>query len=116
MDFYDRQGRGTHYVNTGGKMYTWGGKSVGFVRGEVVYNNRGVQVGRISRGWFRDVRGGAVAFTDGATGGPIPPIKQIARIKGIPAIPPIPAIPQIPRIAAIPSLGWSAHSLDQLFG
>ncbi|WP_064696079.1 4-fold beta flower protein [Rhizobium aegyptiacum] len=115
MDFYDRNGRATHYINDAGKVYTWSGAPVGFVRGDSVYNNRGVQVGRLHQGWIRDLNGGAVAFSDRAAGGPIPPIKQIPAIKGIPGIPPIPGIPQIPRIPAIPSLSWCARSVSDLF-
>ncbi|WP_436081829.1 4-fold beta flower protein [Pararhizobium sp. LjRoot235] len=114
MDFHDRQGRATHYINPNGVLYTWKGKAVGKLHGENLYNNAGRQIGRITNGWLRDTSGKAVAFTKGASGGPIPPIPQIPAIKGIPAIPPIPAIPAIPRIPAIPSLSWSNFSIDDL--
>ncbi len=114
MDFHDRNGRATHYINPNGVLYSWGGQALGKLHGENLYNNSGKQIGRVKDGWLRDLSGGAVAFTNGAKGGPIPPIKQIPSIKSIPSIPPIPAIPAIPRIPAIPSLGWSGYSIEDL--
>ncbi|MGV1865565.1 4-fold beta flower protein [Rhizobium sp. VS19-DR96] len=115
MDFRDKQGRATHYVNRNDVSYTWGGRPIGKLRGENLYDNQGRQVGRIKNGWIRDLNGAAVAYSQGATGGPIPPVPQIPSIKGNPSIPPIPAIPAIPRVPAIATLGWSQHSIDDLF-
>jgi hypothetical protein len=112
MDFHDRNGRATHYIDPNGVLYSWAGRALGKLYDEDLYNNSGTQIGRVKDGWLRDLSGGAVAFTDGAKGGPVPPIKQIQSIKGVPSIPPIPAIPSIPRIPAIPSLGWSNYSIE----
>jgi hypothetical protein len=111
-DLYGRDGRATHYVDDNNTFYTWSGQPIGFVNGEEVYTSTSRHVGRLSGGWVRDKSGNAVAFTSGATGGPIPPIPAI---KAIPAIPPIRGIPQIPPIPPIPTLGWSGYSVDDLF-
>jgi hypothetical protein len=114
-DLYGRDGRATHYVDDNDTLYTWGGRPIGFVNGEEIYTSAGRHVGRLSGGWVRDKSGNAVAFTSGASGGPIPPIPAIPPIKAIPAIPPIRSIPQIPPIPSIPTLGWSRYSLGDLF-
>ncbi len=114
MEFRNKQGQATHYISKNGVLYTWAGRPVGKLHGENLYNNGGQQIGRIKSGWLRDLDGYAIAYAQGATGGPIPPIPQIPAIKGIPGIPPIPAIPAIPRIPAIPKLEWSQVSIDDL--
>lgn len=116
MDLHNRQGKATHYINENGVLYTWNGRAVGKLHGENLYNNSGKQIGRVANGWLRDMRGNAVAYARGASGGPIPPIPQIPTIKSIPQIPPIPSIPQIPRIPAIPTFGWSDCSIEDLLG
>lgn len=114
-DLYGRDGRPTHYVNNDGTLYTWGGSPIGFVNGEEIYTSSGRHVGRLSNGWMRDRSENAVAFTAGASGGPIPPVPAVPPVKSIPSIPPIRGIPQIPPIPAIPTFGWSAYSIADLF-
>lgn len=114
MDFYDQTGRASHYIGQNGTFYSWEGVPIGIVRDENLFDNRGRQIGRIYQGYLRDLSGNAVLFSDGASGGPLPPIKKIPPIKSIPRIPPIPAIPSIPRIPAIPTFNWSSSSIEQL--
>ncbi|WP_445219326.1 4-fold beta flower protein [Bradyrhizobium sp. Pa8] len=96
-------------------MYTWSGQTVGFVNGESVYTNGGHYVARLHNGWIRGSGGNAIAFTDGASGGPLPPMRSIPSIKSVPSIPPLRAIPSIPPIPAIPTLSWSGLTLHDLF-
>src|SRR5690349_15866361 len=58
-----------------------------FVSGEGVFNYRGQHLGWLEAGFFRDKQGHAVAFLEGATGGPATPVT---------ASPPPPPITQIP--------------------
>jgi hypothetical protein len=104
---FDRRGSVVAWIK-GEDIYDLDGSHVAVLNGWNVYGHQGQHLGVIDRGLFRDHRGGAVAFTRGARGGPILPIPAIPPIPPIPSISPIPAIPSIPPIPAIPSLGWSA--------
>lgn len=53
-------------LDLNGRTRTW-------IRGENIMDLRGVQRGRYVAGFFRDPNGHAVAFTRGASGGPIVP-------------------------------------------
>jgi hypothetical protein len=114
-DFFDRSGRPTHYLDDGGTFYTWGGRAVGFVEREELYTSNGQHVGRIDSGWIRDHRGHAIAFTQGASGGPLPPLPKLPPLKALPALPPLRGLPQLPPLPALPSLQWSQLSIDDLF-
>ena len=78
------------------------GNARALIRGEQVYNYSATTLGTHSRGYFRDRRGQAVAFTRGASGGPMLPIPAIPPIPPIPGIPPIPPIPPILPVPPIP--------------
>jgi hypothetical protein len=71
-------------------------------------------VGYFRDGWFRDKAGQAVAYVDGASGGPIPPVHRVAPIPPIQPIPPVAPVMPIPPIMPVPSLSWSSLSFDQL--
>ncbi|GLK68096.1 4-fold beta flower protein [Hansschlegelia plantiphila] len=117
MDFYDRSGRASHYINNNGTLYRWDGTPLGFVRGQNVYSNRGIHVAVVSGGWIRDHKGAAVLYSPGnlTSGGPLPPVPKVPPLKRIPRIPPVPAVPRVPPIPAVPKLSWSGASFDSLF-
>ncbi|WP_422652922.1 4-fold beta flower protein [Bradyrhizobium barranii] len=56
---------------------------------KLLATNSGRYVARLHNGWIRDSGGNAIAFTDGASGGPLPPMRSIPSIKSVPSIPPI---------------------------
>lgn len=76
-------------------IYHLNGRHAAVINGTNVYSHNGCHLGIFSNGLFRDQRGGAVAFLNGARGGPILPICAISPIPPIPSIPPIPAIPSL---------------------
>ncbi|MFK4382509.1 4-fold beta flower protein [Bradyrhizobium sp. USDA 223] len=115
QDFYDRSGRATHYVDDRGTFYTWGGQPVGFVQGEELYTSSGRHVGRISSGWIRDHNGHGVAFSENASGGPLPPLRSLPSLKSLPSLAPLRGLPSLPPLLALPSLSWSQYSVDDLF-
>ncbi len=118
--------RRTHIVNAifdpQGKTVGWlygtdvlamGGWPVAFVADENVFTYTGRYAGRLEAGFFRDQAGRAVAFTQGAKGGPIPPIPEIPPVPLIPGIPPIQPIPPIPPVPSVPLLTWSPMVWDE---
>jgi hypothetical protein len=79
-----------------------------FIRQRVIYTYEGRYIGQFEHGFFRDKQGHAVAFMQGASGGPIPPVTEVSPVPPIPPIPPIEPILSIPPIPPIPSLSWSS--------
>lgn len=106
VPIYDRSGAVVGWVNGGFVLDRAASNHLAFISGEALFTMSGGYVGRFAKGFFRDKRGGAVAFISGATGGPITPIPNIAPIPPIAPIAPIPPIPGIPPIPPIDQLGW----------
>ena len=69
-----------------------------FIEDEAVFTYQCVHIGRFASDYFRDRRGDAVAFIEGALKGPLSPT---------PSIPQIPSIPPLPPIPPIDTLSWS---------
>ncbi|MEO9870875.1 4-fold beta flower protein [Ekhidna sp.] len=103
---FDRNGKTIAWLKES-EIFNLGGTNIGFLDKEAVHNLRANYKGTFTNGFFRDKRGNSVAFVDGASNGPIPPIPNIPPIPPIPSIPPIHPIPPIPPIAPIPSFSWS---------
>lgn len=115
LNFYDSNGRSYAYSDDGESIYTFGGRPIAYLDGDSVYSYGGIHLGYFRNGLVRDEAGGVVLFSDGASGGPIKPIKQIKPIKGIKQIKPIKGIKAIKPIRPIDSMGWSQYDPEDLF-
>lgn len=73
----------------------------------VVYGYSGAYLGVFVAGFFRDRGGAAVAFIEGAQGGPLLPVAEIPPVPPIPLEPAIPLIPPIPPISPVALGHWS---------
>lgn len=107
---YGRNGQTVGWLNNDVVIYDRNNRCRAFVQNGAVYTYQGRHLGALDRGFFRDRQGHAVAFIDGAQGGPILPVPAIVPIPPIPSIPPIPPILPIPPIAPIAPIGsfnWS---------
>lgn len=104
---FDRNGRTIAWINNNYIYNLSGNKVLAFNNKNSIFNYGGKHLGRLNNGFFRDKNGNAVAFLQGAKGGPVIPITQIPPIPPIPTIPPIPPIPSIPTIPSIDSYNWS---------
>lgn len=113
MDFFDRSGRPVVYLHNG-YLLRWSGQRVAIVQNHAIYSLSGGHVGYIRDGWIRDRRGHAVSFSQGSTGGPLPPIPHIAPVKAIPPIQPIAPILPLASLMPIPSFSWSPFDFDGL--
>ena len=111
---YDPAGMARLRIVRGGDIFDFSGTPRGFVQAGSVYLYDGSHVGRYDRGLLRDSAGRAVGFSQGATGGPLPPIPQIPPIPAINQIPPIRGIPAIPPVPPVPQLSWSDIDIDLL--
>lgn len=83
---------------------------------ENVYGHRGQHLGVFDRKIFRDHRGGAVAFLNGATGGPLLPLPSLPPLPPLPSLPPLPALPALPPLPALPLLQWGLDWDDFIEG
>ena len=105
----------------------WG---VGWLKGNVVFDNEGVPrafiqeesvfhfngfyLGEFETGFFRDRTGRPLAFLDDARGGPFLP--SMVPPSGPPELSPVPRLPvrsRKPSRTVTPSLGWSTHDFQQ---
>jgi hypothetical protein len=109
---YGRNGSTVGWLNSDRVIYDRNNRYRAFVENGGVYTYQGRHLGVLDRAFFRDRHGHAVAFMDGAQGGPLAPIPAIAPIPPIPPIPPIHPIPPIAPIAPIGSLNWSQLDWD----
>ena len=115
LDLYDRHGAAVAYSDDGTHFFSYAGEPIAYLAGESVYSFTGAHLGTFRGGWLRDHDGAAVLFAEGATGGPVKPIRQIKPIRSIRSLMPIKGIREIPPIGAIPSYGWSSRSIRAFF-
>jgi len=113
---YDAHGRAVAYIQQTGAIYLYSGQPAAWLdNAGNVYAYNGVHLGVFGDGWIRDHRGGCVYFTDGARGGPVPPVPHIPPVPAVPRVPPVPAVPQVPPVPAVPSLSWSHFTGSSFF-
>ena len=105
---YNRFGRTIAWIKDNHIYDLHGKKVLGFVKSGLIFNYKGKFIGRCSNNFFRDLRGHAVVFMKGASGGPIIPIPQKS---------PNPPISTIPLSSPIPFTmpDSYSHPIDSLF-
>lgn len=81
LDFYDAQRRPFSYSDDGETIYTFGGRPIAYLDGDSVYSFSGAHVGFFENGQIWDHSGGVALFTDGASGGPMKPLKSLKPLK-----------------------------------
>jgi hypothetical protein len=109
---FDRIGRTVGWLD-GEVVRLPNGQHIAFVSNNGVHDYGGRCIGYFEDGYFRDSSGNAVAFVQGATGGPLPPLPQLPPLPPLFPLAPIAPIPSIPPIPPIFTLHWSALSWDQ---
>lgn len=91
-----------------GVIHDMCGRWVAFIDDEAVYSFRGQLLGHFEHGWFREQRGDAVAFIEGANDeGPVKPVCDPAPIPPALDFPPQPPVPHVFPQSAMPSVDWS---------
>jgi hypothetical protein len=70
-------------------------------------------LGSFREGFFRDSSGNAVGFVNGASGGPLLPLRSLPPLPPLPSLPPLKPLPSLPPIAPMPSLSWSNRTWDE---
>lgn len=116
-NIFDRYGAAHLRIREDGKVYTFSGACIGFIRDDAVFNYYGLQVGWLSGGILRDLQGNTVGFGENPTDSPRPllPIRQIKPIPSIPQIPSIPPIPEVKHVRPRKTFSWSNLDPEGLF-
>ena len=105
---YHRNGRVVGWFDSE-VVYDLGGRARVFVKADAVFTYGAVYLGYMKTGFFRDRVGDAVAFLEGADGGPQLPSSRESPPHEPLAVPPAShPIPSLPPMPAMPSLGWSS--------
>jgi hypothetical protein len=76
------------------------------LHGGNVYGHLGQHLGVFWNGFFRDHRGGAVAFMQGTIGGPLLPFPAFPPLPPLPARAPVRVLPKLSPVPALPTLDW----------
>jgi 4-fold beta flower protein len=72
-----------------------------------VYSYAPEHLGYLGDGFFRDIKGDAVAFLASHAHGPITPIPGLPPLPPLPAIAALPPFAPLPPIAPLPTYNWS---------
>ena len=107
MEFYDRTGTPTCYLDDDEHIYLWNGIPVGYLYEAKVYSFAGRQLGWFSDGWLYDRSNHPALFSEAATGGPIKPIRKIKPVKGIKKVRPIKSVRAVAIVRSVRSINWS---------
>jgi len=83
LDFYDSQGRPYAYSDDGETIYSFTGVPVAYISDDSIYSFSGLHLGYFNDGIIRDRYGDVLLFTDGASGGPLKPLKMMKPMKSI---------------------------------
>ena len=110
---HDRSGTVVGWVHDG-RVLDNRNQYRGFLSGDAVYSMEGRYLGRYRKGFFRDKKGNAVAFTADCTGGPLPPLRKLAPLPPLPPLPPLRPLPPLAPLAPLDSLSWGATWQDFL--
>lgn len=118
LDFYDATGRPYAYSDDGETIFTFDGRPVAYIDGDSIYSFSGAHLGFFQNGHIWDHTGNAVLFTDGATGGPMKPLKALKPLKGLKQLKPLKGLKQLKPLKPLkPLLGmrWSSSQPKDIF-
>ena len=113
---YNRRGKvDAWFDGEAGDIYDRKAVPIGFVEGDAYFTRKGKYLGEFDAGVFWDSRGRAIAFLEGATGGPLLPLTSIPPIPPSPTVPPArPSTPLAP-LAPMQTLSWSDVDFTDIF-
>jgi hypothetical protein len=115
LDFYDSTGRPYAYSDDGDTIYTFSGKAVAYISGDSLYSFSGRHLGFFENGQVWDHSGAVVLFTDGASGGPMKPLKALKPLKGLRELKPLKGLKELKPLKALKSMSWSTSVPEQIF-
>lgn len=106
--FYNKNGKPVVYV-IGEDIYSFDGVPLAYLNeGSFIYSYSGKHLGWFDNGWIIDLKGTYVFFSDGASGGPIQPLKQILPVRNVRGIKPIKSIREMRNLKPVKTNTWSS--------
>lgn len=102
---YNRSGRVVAWQNKN-TVTDLSGRTVAFLNGDNVHDTRGRHLGQFKDGYFRNKRGTASAFMQGARSGPLLPVPSVTPVPPVPGVPPVPSVPAVPSVPPVARLSW----------
>jgi hypothetical protein len=115
LDFYDSAGSPYAYSDDGETIYTFSGKPIAHISGDSVYSFSGRHVGFFENGQIWDHSGAVVLFTDGATGGPIKPLKSLKPLNSLKELKPLKGLKELKPLKTLKGMSWSTLVPEQIF-
>jgi hypothetical protein len=115
LDFYDSNGRPYAYSDDGEIIFTFGGRPVAYIDGGSVYSFNGRHLGFLENGQIWDQSGSAVLYTDGASGGPMKPLKALKPLKGLKQLKPLKGLKELKPLKPLKGMTWSQFPPESMF-
>ncbi len=98
-------------------FYNLNGSPTLFLKSEHIYSfQNGEHKGRLLNGLIRDHSGAVVGFMDGATGGPMKPLKSLTPLRPLKSLTPLKPLTQISPIKPLDVAAWSEIELGDFIG
>ena len=109
---FDSSGQVVGWISDG-SLVNRSNDHVAFLHEGAVFSYQRGHLGTFDQGFFRDQNGHAVAFVEGAHGGPVKPIQSVPPVPAVPPVPPVQPVAPVAPIPPNPSLSWSSLSWDE---
>ena len=115
-DFFDQSGNPYAYSDDGIAIYAFDGTPIAYVDDDSIYSYDGRHVGYFHSGAILDGDGHTLLFTDGATGGPMKPMRLMKPLKSLKQMLPMKGMKQMKPMKPMFTLGWSQLMPKTIFG
>lgn len=116
LDFFDQSGKPYAYSEDGIAIYAFDGTPIAYIDDDSIYHYDGRHVGYFHSGAVLDDYGNTLLFTDGATGGPMKPMKQMKPMKSMKQMLPMKGMKQMKPMRPMFTLGWFQLMPKSIFG
>lgn len=107
MDFYDSHGRPFAYCEDGETIYTFSGQPIAYLNGDSIYAFSGAHLGFFESGQIWNHSGEVILFNDGASGGPMKPLKLLKPLKGLKQLKPLKGLKGMKPLKSLKRMQWA---------
>lgn len=115
MDFYDCHGHAFAYCEDGETIYAFSGQPIAYLHGDSIYAFSGVHLGFFEAGQIWNHAGEVILFTNGASGGPMKPLKSLKPLKGLKHLKPIKGLKAMKPLKSLKRMQWAQTDPEVFF-